>query len=96
VGAHVAGELLVAEDGQPFLQAELEPVAAGDAVAGPVVEIFVRDDRLDPRSRRRSRFRAEASTYFELKMFNPLFSIAPMLKSSTATMLNTSRSYSRP
>ena len=45
--ALVGGELLVAEDRQPFLQAELEPVAAGDAVAGPVVEVFVRDDRLD-------------------------------------------------
>ena len=29
-------------------------------------------------------------------MLRPLFSIAPMLKSDTATMLNTSRSYSRP
>ena len=45
--AHVGGEFLVAENRQPFLQAELEPVAAGDAVAGPVVEIFVRDHRLD-------------------------------------------------
>ena len=46
-GAHVGGEFLVAEHGQPFLQAELKPVAAGDAVAGPVVEIFVRDHALD-------------------------------------------------
>ena len=45
---HVGGELGVAEDGQPFFQAQLEPVAAGDAVAGPVVEILMRDDRLDP------------------------------------------------
>jgi hypothetical protein len=45
--AHVGGELLVAEDGQALLEAELEPVAAGDAVAGPVVEILVRDDALD-------------------------------------------------
>ena len=45
--AHVGGELLVAIDGQAFFQAKLEPVAAGDAVAGPVVEIFVRDHRLD-------------------------------------------------
>ena len=29
-------------------------------------------------------------------MFNDLFSMAPMLKSSTATMLNNSKSYSRP
>ena len=42
--ALVGGELLVAEDRQAFLEAELEPVAAGDAVAGPVVEILVRDD----------------------------------------------------
>ena len=47
--AHVGGEFLVAKDRQAFLQAELEPVAAGDAVAGPVVEVFVRDDRLDMR-----------------------------------------------
>ena len=46
--AHVRRELLVTEHRQPFLQAQLEPVAAGDPVAGPVVEIFVRDHRLDP------------------------------------------------
>ena len=46
--AHVAGKLLIAKHGQPFFQAKLEPVAAGDAVAGPVVEVFMRDDRLDP------------------------------------------------
>ena len=45
--ALIGGEFLVAEDRQPLLQAELEPVAAGDAVAGPVVEVFVGDDRLD-------------------------------------------------
>ena len=45
--AHVGGKFLVAENGEAFLQAKLEPVAAGDAVAGPVVEIFVRDHRLD-------------------------------------------------
>ena len=37
-----------------------------------------------------------ASTSRLLKMFRDLFSIAPMLKSSTATMLNRSRSYSKP
>jgi hypothetical protein len=31
-----------------------------------------------------------------LKIFKDLFSMAPMLKSSTATMLNKFRSYSRP
>ncbi len=45
--ALVHRELLVAEHGQPFLQAQLEPVAAGDAVAGPVVEVIVGDHRLD-------------------------------------------------
>ena len=39
--------MLVAEDGEPFLQRELEPVAAGDAVARPVVEVLVGDDGLD-------------------------------------------------
>ena len=48
-GAHVGGETLVAEDGEAFLQRKLEPVAAGDAVARPVVEIFVRHDALDAR-----------------------------------------------
>ena len=37
-----------------------------------------------------------ASTHDVLKTLRPLFSIAPMLKSFTATMWKTSRSYSRP
>ena len=37
-----------------------------------------------------------ASRSEELKMFSPLFSIAPKLKSRTATIMNRSRSYSRP
>ena len=74
-------ELLVAEDGQAFLQRQLEPVAAGDAVAGPVVEVLVADHASIARSRRRWRWRGLASTYLVLKMFRPLFSIAPMLKS---------------
>ncbi len=45
--ALVGGELLVAEHGQALLEGELEPVAAGDAVAGPVVEVLVGDHRLD-------------------------------------------------
>ena len=45
--ALVGREQLVAEHGQPFLQGQLEPVAAGHPVAGPVVEIFVGDHRLD-------------------------------------------------
>ncbi len=46
-GALVHRELLVAVHGQALLQAELEPVAAGDPVARPVVEVLVRDDALD-------------------------------------------------
>ena len=42
---------------KPSFRLQLEPVAAGDPVARPVVEIFVRDDaRRYCRSRRRSRF----------------------------------------
>ncbi len=44
---HVGREFLVAEYGQAFLERELEPVAAGDAVAGPVMEVFVADHRFD-------------------------------------------------
>ena len=44
---HVLAELLVAEDRQAFFERELEPVAAGDAVAGPVVEVLVAHDRFD-------------------------------------------------
>ena len=46
--ARVGRELLIAKYREPFLEAELEPVAAGDAIAGPVVKVFVGDDRLDP------------------------------------------------
>lgn len=45
--AHVGGKLLIAKDGQSLLERELEPIAAGDAVARPVVEVFVPDDGLD-------------------------------------------------
>ena len=38
----------------------------------------------------------EARIRASLKMLRPLFSIAPMLKSETATTLNTLKSYSRP
>ena len=44
---HVAAEALIAEDREAFLQAQLEPVAAGDAVAGPVVEVLVGHHRFD-------------------------------------------------
>ncbi len=46
-GAEIGAEFLIAKDGQPLFQAQLEPVAAGDAVAGPVVEIFVADNALN-------------------------------------------------
>ena len=45
--AEVGAELLIAEHGQPLFQAELEPVAAGDAVAGPVMEIFMTNHALN-------------------------------------------------
>src|SRR3546814_10647808 len=45
--AALCREFLVAINGHTFLQAKLEPIAAGNAVAGPIVEIFVRDDALD-------------------------------------------------
>mmetsp|Transcript_2979 Transcript_2979/g.6751 ORF Transcript_2979/g.6751 Transcript_2979/m.6751 type:complete len:385 (+) Transcript_2979:1746-2900(+) len=45
-GGHILREVLVAEHGQTFLKRQLEPVAARDAVAAPVVEILVRDDAL--------------------------------------------------
>lgn len=45
--ALVGREFVVAIDRQALLEAQLEPVPAGDAVAGPVVEIFMRDDCLD-------------------------------------------------
>ena len=45
--AQIGGELLIAENGQPLFEAELEPIAAGDAVARPIVEIFVRDHAFD-------------------------------------------------
>mmetsp|Transcript_10063 Transcript_10063/g.29658 ORF Transcript_10063/g.29658 Transcript_10063/m.29658 type:complete len:399 (-) Transcript_10063:1045-2241(-) len=46
--AHVRGEGLVAVDREALLERELEPVAAGDAVARPVVEVLVRHHPLHP------------------------------------------------
>src|SRR5579884_3095194 len=43
----IGREALVTKNGEAFLEAELEPVAAGDAITGPIVEIFVRDDARD-------------------------------------------------
>ena len=44
---HVGAELLLAEHREAFFQTQLKPVAAGHAVAGPVVKIFMADDRFD-------------------------------------------------
>ena len=44
---HVLAEKLVAQHGEAFFQAQLEPVAAGDPVARPVVEILMRNDAFD-------------------------------------------------
>jgi amino-acid N-acetyltransferase len=45
--ARIGGEFLIAEDGEALFKAELEPVAAGDAVSGPVVKILMRDHPFD-------------------------------------------------
>ena len=45
--SEVLAELLVAENGQAFFERELKPVAASDAVACPVMEIFVSHNALD-------------------------------------------------
>ncbi len=47
IGAQVLTEFLVAKDGEAFLQRELKPVAAGHAVARPVVEVLVADHAFD-------------------------------------------------
>ncbi len=44
--AHICGKLGIPENGEPLFQAELEPVAAGHPVAGPVVKVLVGDNRL--------------------------------------------------
>ena len=46
-GLQVGAELLVAKHRQPLFQRELEPIPAGHAVAGPVVEVFMTDHALD-------------------------------------------------
>ena len=43
----VGTEFLVAENGQAFLERQLKPVATGDAVAGPVVEVFMGNHPVD-------------------------------------------------
>ena len=46
--ARIGARLLVAEDGEALLEGQLEPVAARDAVARPVVEVLVRNHPLHP------------------------------------------------
>jgi len=43
----VKAEFLIPENGQAFLQRELEPVPAGDPVPGPVVAVLMGDDPVD-------------------------------------------------
>ena len=44
---HVGGKFRVTKNRKAFFQAELKPVAAGDAITGPVVKVFVGNHRLD-------------------------------------------------
>src|SRR6185437_422322 len=44
---HGFAEAVLAEHREAFLQGKLEPIPAGDAVAAPVVEVFVTDYRFD-------------------------------------------------
>ena len=39
-------KFLIAEDREAFLEAELKPITQGNPVARPIVEIFMRDNRL--------------------------------------------------
>ena len=45
---HVGSELRIPEHREALLEAQLEPIPAGDPVAGPVVEVLVGDNRLHP------------------------------------------------
>src|SRR5450830_1447759 len=94
--AHVGGKFLVAENREAFLQAELEPVAASDAVAGPLWKYSCAITASICAKSASVAVSPLASTYLSLKTLRPLFSMAPMLKSDTATIMKISRSYSRP
>ncbi len=89
-------EFLVAIDGEAFLETELEPVAAGDAIAGPVVKILVRDDGFDRDEIVVGRGFVGGQNVFVVEDVEALVLHRAMLKSDTATIMNTSRSYSRP
>ena len=87
-GLQVGTEFLVAEDGQPSFSESWNQSRQVTRIAGPVVEIFVGDDAVDVLEIDVGGDIGRASTYLVLKMLRPLFSIAPMLKSPTATMRN--------
>ena len=46
--ALAGGKFLIAKDSKAFFEAKLKPIAAGNAIAGPVVEIFMSDNAFDP------------------------------------------------
>jgi len=44
---HIAAEFLVSENGETFLETQLEPIATGYPVAGPIMEILMGNDGFD-------------------------------------------------
>ena len=44
---HIGAEFLITKHSQAFFEAQLEPVPAGDTIAGPIVEIFMGDNGFD-------------------------------------------------
>ena len=48
MAAGIAAKLLIAKDGEPLFKAKLKPIAAGDTVACPIVEIFMGNDAFNP------------------------------------------------
>ena len=47
LGVAIPAILLVPKDRETFLEAELKPVPAGHAIAGPVMKVFVRDHAIE-------------------------------------------------
>ena len=43
----ISAEALIAKNSQPLFERQLKPVTTGDAVAGPVVKIFMSDHAFD-------------------------------------------------
>jgi ABC-type cobalamin transport system permease subunit len=87
---------MVAIDRQPFLQAQLEPVAAGDAVAGPVVEILMRDDGFDIGVIGVGGGFGIGQDILVVEDIEPLVLHGAHVEIGTATIWKMSRSYSRP